>query len=77
LTFWEWWLMSEQRNQVRREVLPIPGRPPVGLTTLDAKDPDTSFPPITQLRPPAGAPNVLVCYWTTPALGLRVPSAGR
>ena len=32
----------------------------VGLTTYDAKDPDTSFPPIEPLRPPAGAPNVLV-----------------
>ena len=32
----------------------------VGLTTFDAKDPDTSFPPITPLRPPEGAPNVLV-----------------
>ena len=28
--------------------------------TYDAKDPDTSFPPIEPLRPPAGAPNVLV-----------------
>jgi arylsulfatase len=26
----------------------------------DAKDPDSKFPPIEQLRPPAGAPNVLV-----------------
>ena len=32
----------------------------VGLTTYDAKDPDTAFPPIEPLRPPAGAPNVLV-----------------
>ena len=40
--------------------MPIPHRPPAGLTTLDAKDPDTSFPPIEPLRPPAGAPNVLV-----------------
>jgi arylsulfatase len=32
----------------------------VGLTTYDAKDPDTKFPPIEQLRPPKGAPNVLV-----------------
>jgi len=30
------------------------------LTTYDAKDPDTSFPPIKPLRPPEGAPNVLV-----------------
>jgi arylsulfatase len=30
------------------------------LITYDAKDPDTSFPPIEPLRPPEGAPNVLV-----------------
>jgi arylsulfatase len=47
-------------ERVQREVLPIPDRPPVGLTTFDAKDPDTSFPPIEPLRPPTGAPNVLV-----------------
>src|SRR5258708_2752779 len=43
-----------------REVLPIPDRKPVGLTTYDAKDPNTKFPPIRPLRPPTGAPNVLV-----------------
>jgi arylsulfatase len=41
-------------------VLPIPDRRPVGLTTFEATDPDTSYPPIVPLRPPAGAPNVLV-----------------
>ena len=45
---------------LQREVLPIPDIPPVGLTTYDAKDPATSYPPITPLRPPAGAPNLLV-----------------
>jgi arylsulfatase len=30
------------------------------LTTYDAKDPATSFPPIEQLRPPESAPNVLI-----------------
>jgi arylsulfatase A-like enzyme len=43
-----------------RVVLPIPDVPLVGLTTYDAKDPDTSYPPIVPLRPPAGAPNVLL-----------------
>jgi arylsulfatase A-like enzyme len=43
-----------------RETLPIPDRAYAGLVTYDAKDPDTSFPPIEPLRPPAGAPNVLV-----------------
>src|SRR5580765_2035300 len=48
------------RDDVPREVLPIPDRTPVCLTTYDAKDPDTKFPPIRPLRPPAGAPNVLI-----------------
>src|SRR5215213_6546805 len=46
--------------QVRRDILPIPDPQHVGLTTYDAKDPDTAYPPITMLRPPEGAPNVLI-----------------
>jgi arylsulfatase A-like enzyme len=45
---------------ISRSSLPIPHRAHVGLTTYDAKDPDTSYPPIESLRPPEGAPNVLV-----------------
>jgi arylsulfatase len=48
------------RSEVRREVLPIPDREHIGLVTYDAKDPDTSFPPIEPLLPPEGAPNVLI-----------------
>ncbi len=51
--------MTEERH-LSRDVLPIPDVPPTGLTTYDAKDPDTSFPPIEPLRPPEGAPNVLI-----------------
>jgi Sulfatase len=47
-------------DSLQRSVLPIPDRRPVTLTTYDAKDPDTKFLPITPLRPPTGAPNVLV-----------------
>ena len=43
-----------------RTMLPIPDRPATGLTTYDAKDPDTAFPPIQPLLPPEGAPNVLI-----------------
>jgi len=43
-----------------RTMLPIPDRPAPGLTTYDAKDPDTGYPPITPLLPPEGAPNVLI-----------------
>jgi len=49
-----------EADRVQREILPIPDREYVGLTTYDAKDPDTSFPPIEPLRPPEGAPNVLI-----------------
>ena len=51
--------MNVQDN-VQREVLPIPDLPHVGLTTYDAKDPDTTYPPIVPLRPPERAPNVLI-----------------
>ncbi|WP_311135554.1 sulfatase-like hydrolase/transferase, partial [Methanosarcina sp. 2.H.T.1A.15] len=34
--------------------------PHAGLTTYDARDPDTRFPPIKPLRPPKEAPNVLI-----------------
>jgi len=47
-------------ESLQRSVLPIPDRRQAGLTTYDARDPDTKFPPITPLRPPAGAPNVLI-----------------
>ena len=47
-------------DKIQRDILPIPDRQYVGLTTFDAKDPDTKFPPIEPLRPPKGAPNVLV-----------------
>jgi arylsulfatase A-like enzyme len=50
--------MSVDRHT--RGILPIPHRPTAGLTTYDAKDPDTAFPPIEPLLPPEGAPNVLI-----------------
>jgi hypothetical protein len=50
--------MSADRHA--RTMLPIPDRPAFGLTTYDAKDPDTSYPPIEPLVPPESAPNVLL-----------------
>ena len=52
--------MANQTDKIQRSILPIPDRQHVGLTTYDAKDPETKFPPIEPLRPPKGAPNVLV-----------------
>jgi arylsulfatase A-like enzyme len=52
--------MTVRRERIQREVLPIPDRPHTGPITYDASDPDTSFAPIEPLRPPEGAPNVLI-----------------
>src|SRR5262245_64947545 len=57
------------QDTVQRHVLPIPDVTPVGLTTFDAKDPDTKYPPIRPVRPPAGAPNVLVVLIDDAGLG--------
>ena len=43
-----------------RSHLPMRNTEKSGLITYDAKDPDSKFPPIPQLRPPKGAPNVLL-----------------
>src|SRR3954465_1249481 len=51
---------SMTASDLSRTALPIPAGPHVGLTRYGAKDPDTAYPPIEPLRPPAGAPNVLV-----------------
>lgn len=40
--------------------IPIPDKPYVGPILYDAKNPDAKFPPIEQLRPPKGAPNILL-----------------
>jgi arylsulfatase len=83
--------VEEQANgagstaSIQRSVLPIPDAGHVGLTTYDAKDPQTSYPPIVPLRPPAGAPNVLVVllddvgFGASSAFGgpVRTPTADR
>jgi arylsulfatase A-like enzyme len=48
------------RQSDGRQVLPIPHQRYEGLITYTAKDPASSFPPIKPLRPPTGAPNVLL-----------------
>jgi arylsulfatase A-like enzyme len=52
--------MPVRPDPIQRGVLPIPDRPHTGPITYDASDPDTSFAPIEPLRPPQGAPNVLI-----------------
>ena len=52
--------MNSSNDKLNRSILPIPDITPVNLTTFDARDPDTKYPKIEPLRPPKGAPNVLV-----------------
>jgi arylsulfatase A-like enzyme len=52
--------MITKRDSIQRTVLPIPHRPYQGTILYDAKDPEAKFPPIKPLRPPEGAPNVLI-----------------
>ena len=51
-------MSSEDKKH--RSHLPIATLERTGFVAYDAKDPDSKFPPIEQLRPPKGAPNVLV-----------------
>ena len=45
-----------QPDGLNRFVLPIHDKPHVGLTTYDAKDPDTSYPPIERGATARGRP---------------------
>jgi arylsulfatase A-like enzyme len=49
-----------ETDDLQRSKLPIPDRPFAGTIHYDAKDPDSSFPPIVPVRPPAEAPNVVI-----------------
>src|SRR5450631_4770765 len=49
-----------REEKKHRSHLPMATPERTGPITYDAKDPDSKFPPIEQLRPPKGAPNVLI-----------------
>ena len=50
--------MAQNPEKTGREILPIPDRPSKGKMALDARN--AEFPAIKPLRPPEGAPNVVV-----------------
>jgi arylsulfatase A-like enzyme len=52
--------MPSRSDKIHRDILPVPDIETTGFTPFDAKDPDAKFPPIEPLRPPKGAPNVLI-----------------
>jgi arylsulfatase A-like enzyme len=47
-------------RELNRAMLPVPDIQPPGLTTYDARNPETHYRKIEPLRPPKGAPNVLI-----------------
>ena len=47
-------------SDIQRSVLPIPDQPYSGVIVYDAKNPDAKFPPISPIRPPKEAPNILL-----------------
>jgi Sulfatase len=69
----------------QREILPVPDRPYAGDVLYDAKDPEARFLPIRPLRPPQGAPNVVVVLFDDVGFGAssafggpcRTPTAER
>ncbi len=76
--------VSRERDE-RRVVLPIPERTRPATAMTDANDPDAVFPKIEPIRPPSGAPNVLVVllddvgFGATSAFGgpVNTPTADR
>jgi arylsulfatase A-like enzyme len=52
-------LVTQEADKART-VLPVSDPPRGEITATDAKDPEAKFPPIEPLRPPDGAPNVLI-----------------
>src|SRR5271156_2604409 len=76
---------SRAERSASRDVLPIPDRPYQGLRPFNARDPAAKFPPIEPIRPPAGAPNVLVVLLDDVGFGaattfggvIRTPTADR
>jgi arylsulfatase A-like enzyme len=77
--------MARQPDRHERAHLPIADQPYSGPVLYDAKDPAASYPPIEPLRPPEGAPNVLVIllddvgFGASSAFGgpCRMPTAER
>jgi hypothetical protein len=64
--------MSDHGPKLPRSILPIPDRTHIGLTTYDAKDPNTKCPSIEPLRPPqlSARPRRLARLWGLPIVGL-------
>jgi len=56
-------------DKKHRSHLPMPNTGWSRFIAYDAKDPDSKFPPIERLRPPKGAPNVLIVLFDDVGFG--------
>jgi arylsulfatase len=63
--------MAQDPEKSGREILPVPDIPSRGKIALDARQ--AEFPPINPLRPPKGAPNVVIVLIDD--MGFGCPSA--
>jgi arylsulfatase len=63
--------MAQEPEKTGREILPIPDIPSRGKIALDVRQ--AEFPPIKPLRPPKGAPNVVIVLIDD--MGFGCPSA--
>ena len=63
--------MAQKPDVTGREILPIPDIPSKGKMALDARN--AEFPAIQPLRPPDGAPNVVIVLIDD--MGFGAPSA--
>jgi arylsulfatase len=68
--------MPLDRDISQREILPIPDRAYVGPVMYTADDPASEFPPIKPIRPPEGAPNVLIVLIDDVGFGASSPFGG-
>jgi arylsulfatase len=64
-------------DDIARDRLPISDPPHEGILPFDAKDPAARFAPIEPLRPPAGAPNVLIVLLDDVGFGAASAFGGR
>ena len=68
--------MSNRFNEQARVILRIPDQVRHQLATYDAKDPDNRFPPMTEIRPPEGVPNIVIALLDDVESGVSRAFAG-
>ena len=66
--------MAQDPDKTGREILPVPDIPSRGKIAIDARE--AEFPRIKPLRPPEGAPNVVIVLIDDMGFGCPSANAG-